>query len=122
MKILVSLTLAFSLLVSACTDSHENEVDAQTNVAASPASSEHNYQCESGEIIAATYPSSDTATVEYQGNSYNMHIAVSASGARYLGGGLEWWTKGAGAGSSGMLLDHMADGTTGDSIELCTEL
>lgn len=28
-----------------------------------------------------------------------MRIAVSASGARYVGGGWEWWTKGATEGT-----------------------
>jgi membrane-bound inhibitor of C-type lysozyme len=81
----------------------------------------HNYRCESGEAIAATYPSTDSATVQYKGGNYNMHIAVSGSGARYVGGELEWWTKGAGPGSEGALFHHMADGTSGERIELCTE-
>ena len=58
----------------------------------------HNYQCESGETILATYRSTDSARVQ---------IAVSGSGARYVGGGLEWWTKGSGAESEGTLFRHM---------------
>ncbi|MFA7522861.1 MAG: MliC family protein [Halothiobacillaceae bacterium] len=80
----------------------------------------HNYRCESGETIAATYPTTDSATVRYQGSSYNMEIAVSASGARYVGGGLEWWTKGSGPGSEGTLFRHLADGSSGEIIERCT--
>ena len=84
-------------------------------------SSVHNYRCQSGETIAATYPTTDSATVQYKGNNYNMRIAVSASGSRYVGDELEWWTKGSGPGSEGTLFRHMADGTTGESIESCSE-
>ena len=121
MKILVPLMLASILLVSACASFPLDEVDAQTPVAAPSTSSVHNYQCESGETIAATYPSTDSATVQYKGSNYNMEIAISVSGSRYVGGELEWWTKGSGPGSEGTLLRHMADGTSGEIIELCTE-
>ena len=79
----------------------------------------HNYRCESGQSIVAAYPSADTATIKYKGSSYDMKIAVSASGARYVGGGLEWWTKGSGAGSEGTLFRHLADGSSGSIIETC---
>ena len=81
----------------------------------------HNYRCESGEAIAANYTSTDSATIQYKGSTYRMQIAVSGSGARYVGGGLEWWTKGSGAGSEGTLFRHNVDGTSGDSVEICTE-
>lgn len=115
MKIYAPVALASALFLTACAGSSQTE--SQTTAAASV----HNYQCESGATIAATYPTSNTATVQYQGNSYDMDIAVSASGARYVGDKLEWWTKGSGAGSEGLLLQHMADGTSGDTIESCTE-
>jgi len=117
MKIIVPLSLASVLLVSACVSSPQDKVDAATP----STSSVHNYRCESGETIAVTYLSTDSATVKYNGNNYNMQIAVSGSGSRYVGGGLEWWTKGSGLGSEGALFRHMADGTSGASIELCTE-
>ncbi|MEZ5564014.1 MAG: MliC family protein [Gammaproteobacteria bacterium] len=91
------------------------------SAAARSASAVQNYRCESGEAIAATYPSIDSATVQYQGRTYNMQIAISGSGTRYAGGGLEWWTKGSGPGSEATLFRHMADGTSGESIEQCTE-
>ncbi len=81
----------------------------------------HNYRCKSGEAIAATYPSTDLATIQYKDRIYNMRIAVSGSGARYVGSELEWWTKGSGIGSEGTLFRHNADGTSGDSVEVCTE-
>lgn len=69
----------------------------------------------------ASYPYTDAATIKYKGRNYDMRIAVSASGARYVGGALEWWTKGSGAGSEGTLFRHLRDGTSGQSIEHCTE-
>lgn len=49
-----------------------------------------------------------------------MTIAISASGARYVGGGLEWWTKGSGPGSAGTLFRHVNDGT-GEIVEQCVQ-
>jgi len=118
MKIRIPLMFASVLLVSACASPPQDRAGAQTQVTA--ASAVHNYRCESGETIAATYPTTDSATVRYQGSSYNMEIAVSASGARYVGGGLEWWTKGSGPGSEGTLFRHLADGSSGEIIERCT--
>lgn len=84
-------------------------------------SSVHNYRCESSQMIAASYPSTDLATVLYKGKNYSMKIAVSGSGARYVGGDLEWWTKGSGAGSEGTLFRHKADGSSGPIIEICKQ-
>lgn len=121
MKILVPLALFSALLVSACASSPNNKETSRTPAATPQMSSAHSYQCKSGETIVATYPSTDSATVQYKGSSYNMKIAVSGSGSRYIGGELEWWTKGSGAGSTGTLMRHNSDGTSGESIELCTE-
>lgn len=121
MKIHIPLTFVFILLVSACASSPQDKVDAQTHVVTPSTSSVHNYRCESGETIAATFLSTDSAAIQYKGSNYNMQIAVSASGSRYVGGELEWWTKGSGPGSEGTLFRHMADGTSGESIESCIE-
>lgn len=121
MKFLASLAFASILLVSACASFPQDKPDARKHVTVPSTSSVHNYRCESGETIATTYPSTDSATVQYKGRHYNMQIAVSASGARYVDGELEWWTKGSGPGSVGTLFRHMVDGTSGESIEHCTE-
>lgn len=121
MKILAPIAFASIVLVSACASSPQDKVNAQMPLMASSTSSVHNYRCVSGEVITIAYPSTDSATVKYKGNNYLMKIAVSASGARYIGGELEWWTKGFGSGSEGTLFRHLADGTSGDSIEHCTE-
>lgn len=79
------------------------------------------YRCESGATIQVHYPSNSTATVTYAEQTLAMTIAVSASGARYVGEQLEWWTKGAGVGSKGTLFRHEPDGTTGEAVERCVQ-
>src|SRR5690606_1370824 len=119
MKIIGSLAVSSIFLLSACASYPEGQEDARASAVAPSRSAVHSYRCESGETIAATYPSTDSATVQYKGSTYNMQIAVSGSGARYVGGELEWWTKGSGTGSEGTIFRHNADGTTGDSVEVC---
>lgn len=106
MKLLVPLTFASILLVSACATTPKD-------------ASVHKHLCESGETIISSYPSTESASVQYKGTDYTMQIAVSGSGARYVGGGMEWWTKGSGTGSDGTLFRHNADGTTGQAVESC---
>lgn len=55
----------------------------------------HVYRCDDGATVEARYPTPDTAQIAYMGQSFEMTIAPSASGARYTGGGWEWWGKGA---------------------------
>lgn len=52
------------------------------------------YHCDSGQRIAAHYPDTERVHLLYQGQRYTLVIAISASGARYVGQGLQWWTKG----------------------------
>lgn len=51
------------------------------------------YACESGQTITARYPDQQTAEVTWQGRGYTLRTAASASGARYVGDGMEWWTR-----------------------------
>ena len=78
------------------------------------------YQCESGRGVQAIYRSGTTALVRYANTTHEMPLAISASGARYIGGGLEWWTKGSGPGSAGTLFRHENDGT-GEIVEQCVQ-
>ncbi|SOD41033.1 MliC family protein [Nitrosovibrio sp. Nv4] len=80
------------------------------------------YHCKSGRTVDASYHSHTTANVLYEGRMQEMKVAVSGSGARYVGGGLEWWTKGRGQGSEGTLFRHADDGTTGEIIEMCVQV
>ncbi len=52
------------------------------------------YRCTDGSTVEASYNGKDSARIVYKGRSLEMKLAVSASGARYTGGGWEWWTKG----------------------------
>ncbi len=53
------------------------------------------YSCVDGSSIVAGYPDSQTAVVTYKDHAYTLKRRPSASGARYTGYGLQWWTKGA---------------------------
>lgn len=117
MKAISPLVFSSILFASACSSPSQDQTDVQSPVAASLISSAFTYQCESGETITATYPSTEAATVQYKRSTYDMQIAVSASGARYVGGELEWWTK----GPEGTLFGHNPDGTSGEIIEVCEE-
>lgn len=52
------------------------------------------YSCADGTTVEASYPTTDTAQIVVAGKTVDMKIAMSASGARYVGGGWQWWTKG----------------------------
>ncbi|MES3029729.1 MAG: MliC family protein [Pseudomonadota bacterium] len=52
------------------------------------------YVCDDGRTVRATYPDPDTAIVDIGGTKRTLKIAISASGARYIGEGVQWWTKG----------------------------
>lgn len=131
MKMLAPCACACLLLLSACSSAPPARPGSAVPGAAVPAAAPstaavsaalptvHRYRCQGGETVSATYPTTDQAVVHYQGRQYQMRIARSGSGARYVGGGLEWWTKGVGRGSDGTLFRHQADGTSGDSIALC---
>lgn len=121
MKVTVALTFTSILLISGCDNTSQESIDGQTAESSESTALTLNFRCESGETISATYPSIDTATVQYKGATYDMEVAVSASGARYVGGGLEWWTKGSGVGATGTLFRHLDDGTSGETVESCVE-
>lgn len=53
-----------------------------------------NYTCSNGQAVQAAYPDANTALIRLKGHAYTLHIAISGSGARYVGEGWQWWTKG----------------------------
>ena len=110
MKVSVPVLLSSVFLFSACTSFQQGDAFAQS------------YECESGETVAVNYLAPDVAKVHYKGTRYDMETAVSGSGARYIGGGIEWWVKGSGPDSEGLLLKHRAGGSSGDIIESCSAL
>ncbi len=50
------------------------------------------YACESGASVSVSYPDASTAQLTYQGRAYSLRTVQVASGARYTGSGVEWWT------------------------------
>jgi len=52
------------------------------------------YLCDDGVTVKATYPTQDTAKIIYKSQTFDMTIVPSASSARYIGAGWQWWSKG----------------------------
>lgn len=52
------------------------------------------YACSDGQTLQAAYPDARIALIKLKGDTHVLHIAVSGSGARYIGEGWQWWTKG----------------------------
>jgi len=97
MRLTAACTTAVSVLalvVAACSPEAEQPPapvppsPAPTTPAAPPVS----YACESGQSITVAYPDDSTAQLAYKGQAYALRISQSASGARYVGSGVEWWT------------------------------
>lgn len=59
---------------------------------ATPQAPPVSYACESGQSITVSYPDTSTAQLAYKGQTYTLRTAQAASGARYVGSGIEWWT------------------------------
>jgi membrane-bound inhibitor of C-type lysozyme len=51
-------------------------------------------RCDDGRSVQAGYPDRETAVVEVDGHAYTLKAQTAASGVRYVGFGLQWWTKG----------------------------
>lgn len=52
------------------------------------------YVCGDGRTLSALYTGRETAQLKVGGSSHLLTVAPSASGARYTGDALQWWTKG----------------------------
>lgn len=98
-----ALVMPFALLaLAACSRndtpaSPEPPATAPTEAAGAPVNpltEVLTYDCADGQVIEAGYPTTDTAVIKTAEHSYDLTIARSASGARYVGYGLQWWTKG----------------------------
>lgn len=79
---------------SACTQPEEPVVVPAEPTAAPPSAAVAAvaWTCESGETVSVGYPQTGAAQVTYKGKAYALRSAQSASGARYIGSGIEWWT------------------------------
>ena len=91
-----ALLLTSVMAVSACSDpkTWAARGEASTAPAPKPATGGDTvYHCADGQTLRASYPKPGIAIVEYAGRTRTLKAAASA-GARYVGEGLQWWTKG----------------------------
>ena len=73
------------------------------------------YVCSSGEQPVASYPSPESAFLEYSGEKHRLIRVRSGSGARYADDNYVWWTK----GSEASLFALEPDGSTGERLDEC---
>lgn len=83
-------TLPAILLLAACSNATPEPVADPQDIAPRWTI----YVCGDGRIVQARYPDSETALVRVPEGERTLRIARSGSGARYVGEGLQWWTKG----------------------------
>ena len=89
-------TTAIAALLAACSPPAEEPAPAPMPEATpAPTTTDIravSYACESGRTVAVRYPDAQSAVLTYGGREVTLKTATSASGARYAGEGLEWWT------------------------------
>ncbi|MDQ1154053.1 DUF4232 domain-containing protein [Brevundimonas sp. SORGH_AS_0993] len=61
------------------------------------------YACQSGQLIQARYPDKTAARLTYKGQDFVLRATPAASGARYVGQGVEWATSAAETQETGTL-------------------
>lgn len=94
-RIRSAVTVIASLaLLSACNQPAETPTAPvePTPAPVTPAAPPVSYACESGQSIVVSYPDTATAVLTYKGQSATLRTVSSATGARFSGSGLEWWT------------------------------
>jgi membrane-bound inhibitor of C-type lysozyme len=116
----VALMTCLGLTAAACSQ-EAPPTTAPVEAPVAPLAASVGYACESGKVVTVTYPDTETARVSYDGRDYVLASAVSASGARYAGQGLEWWTASRDGQESGTLSRLAPNDTTGGTIiERCS--
>jgi membrane-bound inhibitor of C-type lysozyme len=79
------------------------------------------YTCESGQTVMVQYPDTATAQITYNARTYALRTVPAASGARYAGTGLEWWTASHNAQETAILSRPGPDQDAGASVlERCS--
>lgn len=104
-------TLVLLLVLGAC--ERPATVAAKPEPASRPAAVNpdpgvRTYVCADGRTVQAGYPDQVTAVVDVGGHAYTLKSQMAASGVRYTGFGLQWWTKGLQEGR----LSRLKDGET----------
>jgi membrane-bound inhibitor of C-type lysozyme len=85
--------LGGALLLALCGCQRQAAAAAKAG-AVNPDARVQTYRCDDGKTVVAGYPDPRTAVVTLGGRAYSLRSAMSGSGARYVGFGLQWWTKG----------------------------
>lgn len=96
----LSLTLAAAVALAACDPDNaappqpvEPTKDSATAAEAQvPAAPPLAYACESGQSVQVQYIDQATTQLGYKGQTYVLRPAPAATGARFTGSGIEWWT------------------------------
>lgn len=92
------LRTAFAFSIVALTAACNPETEAPPRpvepspAPAAPVAPTVSYACESGQSVAVAYPDAASAQVTWSGRVHTLRLVEAASGARYAGSGLEWWT------------------------------
>jgi len=117
---LVAVVLAALTGVAACQQSEPEQPPAPVQApAVDPATVPTpavGYACESGVTIQARYPDPATAELAYRGQTLGLRSVEAASGARYIGSGVEWWTANRDGEESATLSRLGPDNQTGAAV------
>lgn len=90
-----AVVLTCALALGACQPGGEpRAAPAPASAAVNPDPQVTQYTCEDGQQVEAGYPDAETAVVKVKGRPYPLKAARAASGVRYVGYGIQWWTKG----------------------------
>lgn len=117
----IAVTAGFGLLAAGCSQQKPAEPTSPIEAPVAQSAAAVGYACESGKTIAVAYPDAQTARLSYEGKDYVLTSVVSASGARYAGQGLEWWTASRGETESGTLSRAgQGDQAGGVVVERCS--
>lgn len=94
MRHLCLTTIAGLALLTACKPPAQPVESHAPPVAVPPAVKTTRYYCDDGRTVLASYPTRDRAELTIAAARLKLAVAKSGSGARYVGDGAQWWTKG----------------------------
>lgn len=89
-----ALSAILAVVATACSQEPSPAEAPVEPVAAAPTpgGTPVSYTCESGQTVVASYPDTSSARIRWRGQDHVLQSAQAASGARYVGDELEWWT------------------------------
>lgn len=108
MKKLKVLVAAIAMSLVGCNQAN----DGFTLPGGKAESSSTKYLCDNGDTVTASYINNDSSSVvilDMLDKKILLVDVVAASGSKYVGGELEWWTKGEIATLSNVVGDKMTE-------------